>query len=81
MFISPLVAYHVRNNFLQMHMVPTSTEYDAITRSSEIYACNSVQKRNTRQTSTNILNITRLSCLLNFLDHFKIPFCICFFPS
>lgn len=80
MFISPLVDYHVRNNFLQMHMVPTSTEHDAIT-SSEIYTCNSVQKKNAVQTGTNILNIKGLSCLLNFLDHFKIHFFICFFPS
>lgn len=63
-----------------MHMAPTSTDY-VTARSSEICACNSIQKENTMQTGTNILNIMGLSCLLNFLDHFKIVFFICFFPS
>lgn len=59
--------------------VPTSTEYEIITWNSEIYACNSVQKKNTMQTGTKTQNRMGLSCLLNLLDHFKTPFFICFF--
>lgn len=69
-FISSLVNYQVL----------TSTEYEVNTRSSEINACNSVQKKNTMQTGISTQNRMGLSYLLNFLDHFKTPFFICFFP-